>query len=167
MEICVTRFNKTTLDENNKWKNNNNYIGCIYGLPIKITENILPDSTIIVIEMNNSINKIEGIGIINNKLNLCNKKKYKIYQDNNYNRFIYKSNLRIDKTSFNTYECNIIKFLENLLFKNFNHFKRGQGIQKIPKFIKIYKDFDFNKFLINLYKKKFINITPNYKLIIK
>tara|TARA_Y100000816_G_C26024532_1_gene536137 strand:+ start:659 stop:1162 length:504 start_codon:yes stop_codon:yes gene_type:complete len=166
MEIYVTRFNNITIEENKNWLKKNNEIGCIYGSPIKISEKLLPESYIIVLEMNNSSNKIEGIGIIKNKLVLHDKKKYKIYQENNYNRFIYKSNLRIDKTSFNNYEKHIINDLEKLLFKSHNHCKRGQGIQHIPKHINQNKEFDYKRFLYNMYFNRFIKIN-NQKLIIK
>jgi hypothetical protein len=159
MEICVTRFNNSTFQENRNWISiNNSNIGCIYGTPVKITENILPYTTLIVLEMNNSKNIIEGIGIIKNNLAKENRKYYKIYSDNNYNRFIYKSNCRIDKANFNSYEKEIIEFLENYLFKSAHHCKRGQGIQKIPKKIQENKEFDFSKFLINMYIKRFITI---------
>lgn len=165
MEIFVTRFNEKTIEENKNWLKKNNDIGCIYGSPIKISEKVLPETYILVIEMNNSLNKIEGIGVIKNKLLLHDKKKYKIYQENNYNRFIYKSNIRIDKTSFNNYEKSIIFDLENLLFKSCNHCKRGQGIQYIPKHINENKDFNYKKFLYNMYFSRFICI--NKKLLIK
>ena len=76
MHICVTRFDNKTIEENKKWKQQNNEIGCIYGTPIKITEKILPEEEILVLEMNNSTNKIEGIGIIKN--NLLNDSNVKI-----------------------------------------------------------------------------------------
>lgn len=160
MEICVTRFDSKTIKENKDWLNQNNLIGCIYGSPIKISEKILPETDILVIEMNNTTNTIEGIGIIKNKLEKEDRKKYKIYSDNNYNRFIYKSNKRIDKTSFNNYEKTIIKNLEQLLFKSYNHCKRGQGIQNIPRFIKDTQKQNFNyiNFINNLYTSRFINI---------
>ena len=161
IEICVTRFDNKTFNENTNWIKNNKKIGCIYGTPIKITENILPDTLIIILEMNNSKNQIEGIGIIKNNVKFYDKKKYKIYSDNNYNRFIYESNLRIDKSKFNNYEKEVIKNLEILLFTNYNHFKRGHGIQKLPNFIKEHKEFNFCKFLNNLYIKKFVSINKN------
>ena len=58
MEIFVTRFNNTTFQENKNWLKKNNIIGCIYGSPIKISETCLPETEIIVIEMNNSKNKV-------------------------------------------------------------------------------------------------------------
>ena len=75
MHICVTRFDNKTFEENKIWKQKNNEIGCIYGSPIKITEKILPEQQILVLEMNNSINKIQGIGIIKNELVIKDSKK--------------------------------------------------------------------------------------------
>tara|TARA_Y100000768_G_C23867465_1_gene628774 strand:+ start:123 stop:620 length:498 start_codon:yes stop_codon:yes gene_type:complete len=158
MQICVTRFNNKTIKENYNWKLLNAHVGCIYGTPIKISEKILPDTLIAVLEMNNTKNIIEGIGFIKNKLEKENKKYYKIYTDNNYNRFIYKSNLRIDKSSFSEYEKNIIENIEYLLFKSSKHCKRGHGIQCIPKNIKD-EEFNYINFLKRLYYKRFIKIT--------
>lgn len=170
MQICVTRFDNKTLNENIKWRKNNNHTGCIYGTPVKITETILPNTLIIVLEMNNSNNSIEGIGIIKNSIEKADKKNFKIYKDNNYNRFIYKSNLRIDKKNLKSnYEKKILELLEKLLFTTKNHFKRGQGIQKIPKFIEKFDKINFRAILINIYIKRFVDITinKNYKLLIK
>ena len=152
MEICLTRFNNITLNENIIWKEKNN-IKCIYGSPVKITDKILPNSTIIVIEMNNTKNIIEGFGIIKNKLTKENKRLYDIYTDKNYNRYIYKSNLRIDKTELNDYQLNIIKNLEKLLFTTKSHCKRGQGIQIISSKIKNNKDYNY----INFIRREIIN----------
>lgn len=157
MQICITRFDNKTINENKNWKLLNNHIGCIYGTPIKISEKILPETFIVVLEMNNSKNIVEGIGFIKNKLEKENKKYYKIYTDNNYNRFIYKSNLRIDKSSFSVYEKNIIENIEYMLFKSSRHCKRGHGIQCIPKNIKN-QEFNYINFLKELYYKRFVKI---------
>lgn len=170
MQICVTRFNNKTFNQNKEWKKNHNHLGCIYGTPVKITESILPDALIIVLEMNNSNNLIEGIGIIKNRLEKPDKKNFKIYKDNNYNRFVYKSNLRIDRKNLKSnYEKKLLQLLEQLLFTTKNHFKRGHGIQKIPKFIENFDNINFKTILINIYKKRFVDIkiTKNYKLLIK
>ena len=134
MEICVTRFNRITFEENENFRNKNN-IKCIYSCPVKISNNILPNKDLIILEMNNSTNTIEGLGLIKNKLYLKN--KYKIYSDNNYNRYTYLSNFRIDKNQLKN-DLGIIRLneLENLLFNSYKHCKRGQGIQIIPKHIK-------------------------------
>tara|TARA_Y100000992_G_C21171339_1_gene446038 strand:- start:241 stop:711 length:471 start_codon:yes stop_codon:yes gene_type:complete len=155
MEIYVTRFNELTYRENKNWLLNHNEKGCIYGSPVKISTKILPNTHIIVLEMNNSTNKIEGIGIIKNKL-ACDK-KYKIYSDNNYNRFIYKSKLHISRDSFTSLEDNIIINLEKLLFKSRYHCKRGQGIQSISKKIIENKIFNFIEFINNIYNSHLNN----------
>ena len=165
MEIYVTRFNNDTFDENRTWvKKYNSNVGCVYGSPIKISETILPYSQLIVLEMNNSKNIIEGIGIIKNCIAKENIKYYKIYSDNNYNRYIYKSNYRIDRKNFNSYESDVISLLEEYLFKSAYHCKRGQGIQKLPKTVVNNDEFDFITFLINMYNNRFVTI-KNIKII--
>ena len=155
MEICVTRFTDTTYNENRSWINKNGDAkDCIYGTPVKIKESILPDTTLLVIEMNNTKNSIEGIGIIKNNLTPENKKHYKIYSDNNYNRFIYKSHFRIDKNDFTTNEKQMLNLLEHFLFKTPYHCKRGQGIQKIPLKIVNNEEPNFVRFLINMYASR-------------
>ena len=161
MHICVTRFDNTTMQENKSWKQKHNEIGCIYGTPIKISDKILPEDEIIVLEMNNSINKIEGIGIIKNELVIKDSnKKYRIYSDNNYNRYIYKSNLHINISNLSTNDKKIIEKLEYLLFKTSKHCKRGHGIQIISNNI-INNKFNYIKFLINLYERKFLKLDFN------
>ena len=165
MEICVTRFNNTTFDENRNWiEKNNNSIGCIYGCPVKISESILPYTTLLVLEMNNSKNIIEGIGIITNNCARENKKYYKIYTDNNYNRYIYRSNFRINRIHFTNYEKEVINLLEEYLFKSANHCKRGQGIQKLAKKVINNEEFNFVNFLINMYNNRFVTI-KNIKIL--
>ena len=68
MIICVTRFDTKTYNENKIYKDKYNITGCIYGSPIKISEKILPDTEILVLEMNNSKNIVEGIGVIKNNI---------------------------------------------------------------------------------------------------
>lgn len=147
--ICLTRFNEFTLNENKRWRENNKHNGCIYGTPVKISDNIIPNSNVLVIEMNNSKNIIEGIGFIKNKLHY-NKKLYKIYQDNNYNRFIYKSNIRIDKNDFQYLNNSLLTNIEDIeekLFKSKKHSKRGQGIQNVSSNF----NYDDKQIIISLY----------------
>jgi len=151
MEICVTRFNVTTLKENRAFKEANNIAGCIYGTPIKITDKILPNEMIIILEMNNTLNKIAGIGIIKNKLEREDRKQNRIYSDNNYNRFIYKSELFIPTSAFTREETAAIEALEHFLFKTSRHCKRGHGIQQIPKFILNRQDINFGETIRNMY----------------
>lgn len=149
IKLAVTRFNNTTFSENKKWRESRQYDGCIYGSSVKIKESISPDVILIIFEMNNTIDIIEGIGIIKN--NLVHK-KYNIYNDKNYNRYIYKSNFRVDKISFDENVKNIIKNLEKLLFTGKTHMKRGHGIQIISETLKKLDEFNYDNYFIDLFK---------------
>lgn len=86
IRLAVTHFNNNTFLENERWREINNYVGCIYNSPVSIKQTIMLFSKIYVIEMNNETNKIIGIGLIKNKII---PKPHKIYSDNNYNRYTY------------------------------------------------------------------------------
>ena len=161
--ICITRFNDKTYSENYEWRKKNNFTGCIYNTSIKISNQIMLDSIIIVLEMNNSRNKIMGIGLINSK-NSFEFKRYKIYSDNNYNRFTYSSKYHID--IYNEYLpiklFKIISILESKLFYTYRHCKRGHGIQSLPLWIKNIGFLnDFYNFILYCFKIKYINLSFN------
>lgn len=128
--IASTRFNNETWRENSEYRNKKNYTGCIYGSPIKITSIIQENTILYVIEMNNSLNRIEGIGLIKNIVYCDN--YYKIYSDGNYNRFIYKSKYRIDRSYLELHHSHMLHLFELILFKGKTHLKRGFGITRIP-----------------------------------
>jgi hypothetical protein len=140
--IATTRFNKKTFQENKKYNSLIKSCKCIYGTPIKIKTNIPLDSHIYVLEMNNDRNKIEGIGYIVNR-NIVDK-NYRIYEDMDYNRYIYKGKkyLSIENIDdkFNKY---LIEILEKLVFKGKQHCKRAQGITELAHSI-LYNEFNFN-----------------------
>ena len=60
--------------------------------------------------MNNSINEIIAIGKITNKINF--NQKFKIYEENNYNRYTYKGKYRINREDIKY--LNIEKLENNL-----------------------------------------------------
>ena len=151
--IACTRFNNETWEENCNWRDKNNWKGCIYNSPVKVRDTMILNSYLFVLEMNNDTNKIMGIGIIKNTVQLKNKKKFKVYSRQYYNRYVYKSNTRIDRGQLTPYEERIINVLDTLLFKGSRHSKRGQGITQIPEWIRNskVKDFDFITFFKNIY----------------
>ena len=126
--IAVTRFNEKTFDEFQKFYRENKLHNCIYNVPVPIKQKFDKDSYFIVLEMNNSLNKIMGIGLIGN---LVKYNKYSIYSDVNYNRYCYEGKNRIDHKMFSEKEQETINHLENICFKGKRHLKRGQGIQVI------------------------------------
>jgi len=149
-QLCATRFNNNTFIEyinqseniKDKW---------IYNTPVKISETIFPNDTLYVLEMNNSTNMIEGIGIIKNKF--ITNRRYKIYSDQNYNRYSYNCLYRIKRQQLDDNEEKIFKILDIILFKGYKHFKRGHGIQKLPNWIITNNDFDFTKYCTTIFKK--------------
>jgi hypothetical protein len=123
----------------------------------------------IVLEMQNDINKIAGIGLVKNSPNIldnsvsrvsCNNNGVKpsVYKCGNYNRFIYQGAYRIDLIS-NDIELTreeevVIKMLELALFYGSNHSKRGKGICELPKHVSCLYDFkECLKHLIQRYIK--------------
>ena len=131
-KLMVTRFNNDTWDENQRWREKNEFHGCIYNAPVYIKTDMPLMIYIYVIEMNNDINKIMGIGRILNRVHTNG--KYNIYRDQNYNRFTYRGKKRIDRCKIEKNERNTIELekIEIRLFKGKSHMKRGQGITQIP-----------------------------------
>lgn len=155
--IATTRFNNESFIENERWRERNNFTGCIYGTPIKIKENVVPNSTIFVIEMNNDENKIMGIGLIKNALHMPNKR---IYSAGNYNRYTYKGKYRINRInlSLNEEYEKVIKIMEELLFKGSRHMKRGQGITIVPDWISNNKHINFKKYFNKMFDEDGANL---------
>ena len=183
-DVLTTRFSSLTFKENYDYrqqlmneKNKSNL--CVYGVKTRISHEINGyGKFLFVLEMNNTINKIMGIGII--KCTLDKIQTRKIYSDERFNTYIYSSiyyapilkrlcdkkdyYLNDDKFKKWTYdyEENIhpefIQYLETVIeplcFKGKSHLKRGESFSRMPmKFMSI-KMFVM---LISL----FISINPN------
>ena len=161
MLLFATRFNDETFKENKAWRLKNNYQGCIYTSPVTIKNNIYPDAQLFILEMNNSKNKIEGIGVIKNRLIFDNTYNYKIYNDNNYNRYIYKGKYRIDRSDLSREEEKILNILDILVFKGSTHIKRGQGITVLPDWIIKNRHFDFINFFKEVFRSRRQNDIDN------
>jgi hypothetical protein len=138
--LMVTRFNNNTWEENARWRENNAFPGCIYNSPVHIKEDIPLMVTIYVVEMNNTTNKIMGFGKIVNKVHTD--KKYRVYEERNYNRYTYRGQTRIDRKDIELENSENLEKLETALFKGKAHLKRGQGISKVtPLITKKYLEF--------------------------
>lgn len=129
IKIVSTRFNDITWQENLDFRSKNN-IECIYGTPLEMPPQICIDSNVFVIEMNNSKNKIEGIGLIRNKTHVD--KYCKIYHEGNYNRYIYKGNYYLNRDKLLTLDKELVKIFDYILFKEKTHLKRGSGFTSVP-----------------------------------
>uniref|UniRef100_A0A6C0DV90 Uncharacterized protein n=1 Tax=viral metagenome TaxID=1070528 RepID=A0A6C0DV90_9ZZZZ len=129
IKVVSTRFNDITWQENFDFRIKNT-IECIYGTPLEMPPHICLDSNVFVIEMNNSKNKIEGIGLIRNKTHID--KYYKIYHEGNYNRYIYKGNYYLNRDKLLFLDEELVKIFDYILFKEKTHLKRGSGFTSIP-----------------------------------
>jgi hypothetical protein len=131
---------------------------CVYGSPIPVKPAVRGSAWMIVLEMQNDVNKIVGIGLVKNSPNLPNVPvphnskgggvstlKPAVYNCGNYNRFIYQGAYRIDLLSneieLTREEHLVIKMLELALFYGPNHSKRGKGICELPKHVASLYDF--------------------------
>ena len=140
ISLAFTRFTNETSYENNEWKREHAYNGCIYGVPKDIVCD--PGRHLIVIEMNIDSNKIIGFGKIRNIPDYSH--KYNIYKYGYYNRKIFKGKCRIDITEITDQYClDSIAELEKILFYGKTHVKRGIGIQ-ILKTERVTKHKDYN-----------------------
>ena len=163
INILTTRFNNITWEENNNYRISRNMSGCLYGSARKMKETIPLNTLVFVVEMNNPKNKIEGIGLIRNFTHFD--KYYKIYQDGNYNRYIYKSEYRIDREELDSH---IVKIFDYILFKEKTHLKRGIGLTTIPPKLlnhNMCREMDLQLELQNIFKRKFGDYEPIEEII--
>jgi len=127
--IVSNRFNKDTWIENQEKRRIKN-VNCCYGSPQAMSPKIEANGNVFVVEMNNSINKIEGISFIKNKPQV--ERYYNIYTDTNYNRFAYFGKYYINRELLIEYNEAFVLALENICFKGKTHLKRGIGFTTVP-----------------------------------
>lgn len=156
MRLMSTRYNNANLEQLNVFreKNPDEYgpTKAIYCAPIRIKESIPVNETLIVLEMNNDTNEVIGIGLVKNYV--WANKKYKIYEDMNYTRYIYKGKYRIPRAQMSEQEEKYMKIFDVILFKGKTHVKRGQGITEVPD--KLYKHLKIGEnTLMDLLKQMF------------
>ena len=156
--ILTTRFNIDTWKENCLYREKEE-VGCIYGSPFILNNKIELNTLLFVVEMNNSLNRIEGIGLIKNNAFICDN-KCSIYDMGNYNRYVYKGSIRIDRDTLIIYNRSLVEVLDYILFKGKSHLKRGTGFMKITeKFFKkeecqiIGEEDDFKKAITIIFKE--------------
>ena len=152
VKICTARFNNNTLNENIEWRKKTNKLNhCVYGAPSALKQTIKKDEWVIVLEMNNDINRIIGLGLVRNSPLKCNK----IYSCGNYNRYTYEGNIRVDLSNMNgdnnlanieafvltEEERIVVRMLELSLFYGQTHSKRAKGICELPGRINSLYDF--------------------------
>jgi hypothetical protein len=151
--IACTRFNNSTYQENIAYRKKHN-IPVIYSSTLKIREIYPYDAFMFIAEMNNETNQIEGIGLIKN--NLVYDKRYKIYENTEYNNYIYRGKYWVSRKQIDHFNPEILEILDNILFKGKSHLKRKLGISVITEKIFVHWDYDFQK-LMRMVKDAFIH----------
>ena len=161
--ILTTRFNDETYESNKQFRmKSNGKINCVYGNAKAISEKIPIDTFIYVLEMNNSQNKIMGIGrikVVSREKAAENGRKYFIYPKdtyNEYNYYIYFGAKRIDVEEMNEEQKKIISIFEKICFKGKKHLKRGKGLTSIPIHIlyECSKILDLVEYIANMFVNK-------------
>jgi hypothetical protein len=161
--IVSTRFTQSTLKENRDYREKTPEFQCIYGSPQEFSPKILYDLLVFVVEMNNDTNCIEGIGLIRNHPFMD--KYYKIHDDANYNRYVYKSNYFVDRDLLLRHNEQIVKALDHILFKEKTHLKRGSGFTRIPE--KLLKHHCITINLVQEIKNIFVEVFDKKMVIIE
>lgn len=132
VHIVTTRFTNETWNENRAYcEKYKNQLQCAYGVPLQTNNDLTSDDVLFVLEMNNEENKIMGIGMVKNQP-LFRSTIYKIYSNQDYNRYVYLGKNRIDRSEMNEEEENICKVFDILCFTGKRHQKRLSGIKAFP-----------------------------------
>jgi hypothetical protein len=153
VRIVTTRFDAKTWMENEEYRKYNKKMGCVYPTPELNNGNWTQDSILLVLEMNNTTNKIMGLGMVRNHAQV---KKHRVYSDDNYNRYSYFGKHRIGRESMNEEEDKILKVFDILCFTGSRHMKRLRGIKAFPMdmLYRCSKKMDLVDYLKNMFKKR-------------
>jgi hypothetical protein len=150
--LVSTRFNETTWAENRSYRIKHTDIACIYGSPKPLPDKILLNSLLLVVEMNNTTNQVEGIGLIRN----FSKLNRPIYQIGNFNRYTYQGKYHINREQILKENPQLVEGFEHILFKGKTHMKRGSGFTTIPEKLlkdRIWEERDVKTELKELFRK--------------
>lgn len=151
--IACTRFNTQTYKENTDCRIKNDE-PVMYGSAFKTRNIYSAGALIFVAEMNNETNKIEGIGLIKNLL--VSDKYYKIYSDNNYNRYIYRGKYWLSRNQLDKLDEKISETFDNILFKGKSNMKRMSGITVLTERLFTNWEYELHE-LKNKVKNAFLN----------
>jgi len=155
--LACTRFNNITYYKNIHYRNKYNE-NVIYGSTLKIRDIYHVGSLIFIAEMNNDTNKIEGIGLIANQL--VHNKRHKIYDNDEYNRYIYRGKYWLSREQINEFDPEILEIFDNILFKGKSHLKHRIGITIITEKLFTHWIYELNA-LKNKVKQLFMNYFKN------
>ena len=155
LTLACTRFSASTWEENQSYRERNHIRGCIYGTPRQIKSSCATNSRLFVLEMDNTNNKVLGIGLIRNTPLLDS--VHRIYAEGNYNRYAYRGKYRIDRSAMTLREQRMLGVFDTLLFKGRKHCKFAQGITEVGSWI-VNGPFDFIEYFKTVFNKHYPSI---------
>lgn len=128
--LYTTRFNDTTYEQNRRFCALHKR-KCLYSNPHPLPQNTRNDAPVYVIEMNNSQNKIMGIGKIFNRLEY---REYAIYdaEHYSYNERTFEGVDHIDINNLDEKYKPFLDSLERFCFYGRTHLKRGHRMLSFP-----------------------------------
>ncbi len=111
-------------------------IRCVYGSSKIVSEMVVTDSIMFILEMNNDKNKIVGVGLVRNTLQdpvaTVGRRLFDIHKDGNLNRHVYIGSRRIAREDMTDEENEVFLALDYLCFCGNTHMKRCHGITMFP-----------------------------------
>ena len=129
LPFAVTRFSTETYEQYQQFMSKSEKNSCVYNSPVKMKPSIQVNTPFCVLEMNNTTNQIVGASVVTNHPRM---RQYKIYEEQNYNRYSFIGKYRVSRKELNeSLPLHTLELLEFMLFKEKSHMKRGQGIQCI------------------------------------
>ena len=156
LTLACTRFSASTWEENQSYRERNHIQGCLYGTPRQIKSSCVTNSRLFVLEMDNTNNKVLGVGLIRNTPLLDT--VHRIYGEGNYNRYAYRGKYRIDRNAMTQKEQRMLGVFDTLLFKGRRHCKFAQGITEVGSWI-VHGPFDFVAYFKTLFSKYYPSIS--------
>jgi hypothetical protein len=155
----TSRFSAETIYQNAHYREQVKK-GCIYCSPTPISQNIPDGSVLFVIELNITENRVEGIGMIKKKIP---HNYIPVYENGNYNRFVYMGDYRISRNEMRDKEEQIMQFFDIICFRGKFHMKRGGGITQFPRIVedRCKKVEDLLAFIKNMFKIRYGRAPPN------
>ncbi len=127
----TTRYNEETWAANQAYRQKH-HLACVYCAPYEISDTIPLMDRLLVIEMNNSLNRVEGIGLVRNKPHV---QKVRVHADtgsSGFNRVAYIGKHYVSRDQLLAADAELVQVLETLLFVGRGHSKRGLGISRVP-----------------------------------
>jgi hypothetical protein len=140
-DLYTTRFTTDTYFQNQRFKDRIEWAGSLYSTMLRFPQNT-PDKMLFILDMNNTTNKIVGIGLVLNKLS--KDQSINIYDNPTFNNYVYKSKYYIQLIDINqrgkyqdfvenTWVEYIEKEFETKLFYGKGHSKRGGSFMCFPR----------------------------------